>query len=300
MFAIPIKKSSVGGRRCLSNSRNCTARSNVYHRRLRCETLEDRRLLSVFTVTGTGDEHLQPGSMLPVAGQPDTYEVSSLRAAVEAANQNPGDDTIDFDPVALANQTIMLLNGPLELTGAAVTTTITGLGANQLTVDGSNTYCVFYVDSGVTADISGLTISHGSAGENGGGIFNAGTLTLTDSVLYENSAPFGGGVYNAGTLTLTDSNLSENSSVWDGGGIFNAGTATITGSNLNGNSASYGGVIYNNGTLTIDDSLLSDNSASYNGGAILNSFNGSATITGSASQGTLRQPTAALFAATAR
>jgi hypothetical protein len=119
--------------------------------------LEDRRLLSVFAVTGNGDDHLQAGTMFnnPVPGQADTYALPSLRAAVEAANQHSGNDTIAFDP-SLANKTILLQIGRLELSDTTGTTTITGLGASQLTVSGSQLWCVFYLDSGVTAAISGL------------------------------------------------------------------------------------------------------------------------------------------------
>ena len=36
----------------------------------------------------------------------------------------------------------------------------------------------------------------------------------------------GGGVYNGGTLTVTDSTVSDNTATYYGGGIFNNGTLT--------------------------------------------------------------------------
>jgi parallel beta-helix repeat protein len=276
-----------------------------YHRRLLCEPLEDRRLLSIFVVTGTGDDHLQAGAMFsnPVPGQADTYALPSLRAAVEAANQNLGNDTIEFDS-SLANKKIVLQIGCLELSDTTDTTTITGLGANQLTVSGNMAFGVFCIDSGVTAAISGLTISQGYVTNNGGGISNDGTLAVSDSTFSANSGDFtGGGISNDGTLTVTNSTFYENSAYDDGGGISNSGTLTVTNSTFSGNKANCGGGIcnaggtaavtnstfsgnsadgggiYNGGTLTVTNSTLAGNSAQYYyGGGIDNGYNGTLTV----------------------
>jgi hypothetical protein len=225
--------------------------------------LEDRRLLSIFMVTGTGDAHLA-GDMFanPVSGHTDTYSLPSLRAAVEAANQNTDNDTIEFDP-SLANKTISLQIGRLELSDTTGATTITGLGTNQSTVSGNNAWCVFYVDSGVTAQVSGLTISGGYANGAGGGISNSGTLTITSSVLSLNA---GGGISNSGTLIVTNSTISGN----HGGGISSSGTLTVTNSTISGNSDNGGISNSGTGTLTVTDSTFSGNSANENGGGISN------------------------------
>ena len=58
----------------------------------------------------------------------------------------------------------------------------------------------------------------------GGGIFNAGTLTLTNSTVSGNNADEnGGGIFNdnGGTPMLTNSTVSGNNAAVDGGGIFN-------------------------------------------------------------------------------
>ncbi len=248
-----------------TNATNSPARS-ADRRRLSCEPLEDRRLLSVFVVEGTGDAHLQPGAMFsnPIAGQPDTYALPSLRAAVEAADQNPGADTITFDP-SLAGQTITLSNGQLELSDTTGKTTITGLGANQLTIDGNSASRVFQVDTGVTADIAGLTISQGQTPQNGGGILNWGTLSVTDCTLSQNTAQLGGGIYNDwfATVTITDSTISGNSAQVNGGGIFNQENAmlTLADCTVSGNSAqSDGGGIYNaSGTATLGNTIVAAN-----------------------------------------
>ncbi len=278
MSTASIIKSAAIGRRRPSNLRNGPALGHIYSRRLQCEPLEDRRLLSVFVVESTGDDHLQSGAMFsnPVAGQPDTYALPSLRAAVEAADQNPGADTITFAP-SLAGQTITLTNYTLELSDTSGTTTITGPGASQLTIDGNNDGTVFQVAGGVTADISGLTISHGYSSNYSGGIWNRGTLSLTDCTLSQNTATLaggiGGGICNFGALSVTDCTLSGNSVtgiMGEGGGIYNSGTATVAGTTFSGNSASNcGGGIFNDsgGTLTLVNCTLSGNSAQgYDGG----------------------------------
>ena len=119
--------------------------------------LEDRRLLSTFTVTSTLDN----GS------------AGTLRWAVGQANSAGGAETIAFDSkVFKTPQTITLTGTQLELTDTTGTETITGPKAG-VTVSGGGHSRVFQVDGGVTATISGLTITGGSA-VNGGGLENLG------------------------------------------------------------------------------------------------------------------------------
>ncbi len=189
----------------------------------------------------------------------------SLREAVELANVFPY-TTITFAP-SLAGQTIVLANGPLELTNTTGTTTITGPGASQLIISGNNSSGVFQIDNGVTADISDLTIADGNASDAGGGIYNEySTLTVTNCTITGNSAYYGGGIYNNGMLTVTGSIFSENSATYGyGGGIYNEmyRTLTVTGSAFSGNSASYGGGIFSeyDATATVADCSFSGNLA---------------------------------------
>jgi hypothetical protein len=128
--------------------------------------------------------------------------------------------------------------------------------------------------------MSGVTIENGVVNISGVGIYNQGTLTVSNSILSGNAAPiFGGGIYNdrTGTLTVIDSTLSGNWAGYPfcnlgqavGGGIYNSGAATVIHSTLSGNYTvscqavtDYGGGIYNaGGTLTVIDSVLSGNVA---------------------------------------
>jgi hypothetical protein len=150
-------------------------------------------------------------------------------------------------------------------------------GEGNLTVDGDEHHRVFSVAEGITAELRGFTATKGFSSYGGGGIFNWGTLTLTNSTLSGNSAAGGGGIYNSGTLTLTHSTLSGNSAA-GGGGIWNDGTLTLTNSTVSVNTAEGGyggGGIFNYvGTLTLTHSTVSDNS----GGGIHN-YQGTVALT---------------------
>jgi hypothetical protein len=118
----------------------------------------------------------------------------------------------------------------------------------------------------------------------GGGLYNGGALTVSDSTLSDNTAGYGGGISNSGTLMVSNSTLSGNS----GGGISNGGTLTVSNSTLSHNTAVSGGGISNGGTLTVSNSTLSDNSSNgvygvFGGGGIYNS--GTATVSNSTLSG---------------
>jgi len=137
----------------------------------------------------------------------------SLRQAIITAN--PG-DIINFSVTG----TITLTTGELVINKNL---TITGPGALNLTISGNNTSRVFNVTSGVTFNLSRVTVSNGHAidggsgggigddGGDGGGIFNDGTLTVTNVTFSGNSTGAGGSASSIG------------GSDGSGGGIFNAG-----------------------------------------------------------------------------
>ncbi len=233
----------------------------------------------------------------------------SLRQAINLANALGGTETITFDPTIFATaQTITLTQGQLELSDTSGMETIMGPAAG-VTVSGGGQSRVFQVDSGVTATLSGLTISGGSTTGNGGGLYNdggtvtliactisgnssaaggglfntkRGTGTIHGCLMSGNSAGLGGGLYNdGGTVTLTGSTVSGNSAA-SGGGLFNTkrGTGTIHGCLMSGNFAGLGGGLYNDGgTTTLTGSTVSGNSAT-SGGGLFNTKSGTGTLTG--------------------
>ncbi len=124
-----------------------------------------------------------------------------------------------------------------------------------------------------TLIVTDSTLSGNLTGNAGGGILNEGAMTVTGSTFSGNSAGFaGGGIWNEGAMTVAGSTLSRNSAGQWGGGIDNAsGTLTVADSTLSGNSAlEFGGGILNDGTLRVENSTLSGNSADLFGGGIMN------------------------------
>jgi hypothetical protein len=198
----------------------------------------------------------------------------------EVANASAG-DTITFALPSSCNGLITLTAGAIEI---AQNLTIDGPGASALAVSGNTTNSsvgttVLSVASGVTAAISGLTIEDGEANQGvgcqGGGIYNSGTLSVTDATLSDNSSPNcgGGGVFNnGGTLTIIESTLSGNSGQTGGGGIYSeSGSVTLTDSILSDNSGGQGAGIDNaSGTVTLTGSTVSHSGLSGTGAGILN------------------------------
>ncbi len=198
------------------------------------EQLEARLVPTAYTVTTLADG---------VAG--------SLRDAITHANADHGTDTVNFKPGLTG--TIVLSGGELHITDDL---TITGPGADKLTVSGNNNSRIFTVDQGQTVTISGLTIEGGNAGSgDGGGLDNFGKVTVSNSVFTSNSAYVGGGLTNesGGTASVSGSTFTSNSATY-GGGLANesGGTASVSGSTFTSNSATFGGGLANFGTATCE------------------------------------------------
>jgi hypothetical protein len=148
----------------------------------------------------------------------------------------------------------------------------------------------------------------GGNGQGGGLYVYGSSLSIASSTLANNqaiggAAPYyrgvagagqGGGLENAGTLTVSNSTLSGNTASGtgsfaqgSGGGIYNFGTLTVSNSTLSGNTASAsgsdvsasGGGIYNFGTLTVSNSTLSGNTATGSGGGIYTRLLGTQPVT---------------------
>jgi hypothetical protein len=193
--------------------------------------------------------------------------IGSLRAALAAAGNG---DTINFSLPAPA--TIVLTNGGLPVT---TNVTIFGSGAANLAVSGNNSNRVFNIASNRVVTVSGLTIRDGypGSGTNGGGIYNAGTLTLSNCVVSFNTAgdgsggvsfpgANGGGVFNADSLTVIACTFKSNSGGTGGVGCnYSALSHCLSPGGDGGN----GGGIFNGGSLTVTSSSFSDNSGGTGG-----------------------------------
>ena len=206
----------------------------------------------------------------------------SLREAVKAAGSG---DTISVP----AGTYTLTFGSELDIDKSM---TVAGEGADKTIIQAATEpkvvdHRVFNVtDATAAVAISGVTIRHGhpKAGtDHGGAILNhaGASLTVTDSVVTNNTANCGGGISNAGggavdvfrstftantstdcgggglinhqnaagkprnVLTIIESTVSGNHSNNPGGGLWNGGTLTVTNSTVSGNTARFGGALYN-------------------------------------------------------
>jgi len=258
----------------------------------------------------------------------------SLREAVEAANDNIavdacsiGDavitDTITFDVagiITFTSQLSVTAGGPLVIDGGEVITT-----------SGGDKNRIWWVDAGSVLTLKSMVVTNGylignngggmynnkasvtinkcmflwndvyfdidSRDASGGGIYNTGSMTITNSTFYGNRASgffggkYGGGIYNQGFLIITNSIFSGNGGGAEGGGVYNIGSSTINNCTFSGNRGYskmgmvFGTGISNHGSMTITNSTLSGNIAlsnrGGNGGGIYNGYFSTLTITNS-------------------
>lgn len=142
---------------------------------------------------------------------------------------------------------------------------------------------VLFTNGPVTdTDGNGVFVSSGASAT-----LNDDTITGSTDSRTGQDVDYGGGIYNGGTVTMTDDTVSNNggtAGMFDGGGIFTAtGTSTtLTGVTLSGNvAADAGGGIYNAGSTTLNDSTLSANLVEFTeldlnaGGGV---YNGNGTV----------------------
>ncbi len=240
--------------------------------RLQLEYLEDRITPSV-TVNTILD--LAP----PITGQ------VSLREAINMVNAGQvADNTIILPSGSYQNAL-----GAFDITHSLI---LQGGGAASTTINGThnpNTDHIFVIEpsTSINVQVSGVTLTGGDTGENGGAIdlldapALASTLTLSNCVVTGNQAVGAGGgiAINRGSLNLIDTQVTNNSAGGSGGGIAvlgGNGSVTISGSTISGNSLTSnttggGGLCLDTtGTVAITDSTISNNVSLQDGGGIDN------------------------------
>ncbi len=195
----------------------------------------------------------------------------TLRAAISAANLNPGADEIDLQAgtfrIELGSATTEDNNasGDLDVTDDL---TINGAGANATTILGAlpagQGERDIHVPGKANLTLTGLTVSGGRGSENeafslGGGIYSPGPGTLTlERVVVSNNVAVGG-----------------KASFADGGGIAKtAGRLVVHDSAIVDNKAEppgYGGAVYFEGehtTADLTNVTIAANSVSQQGGGL--------------------------------
>src|SRR6516164_2331852 len=190
-----------------------------------------------------------------------TGSTISLRDAIK---YSPSGEKVEFAS-SLDGGTITLSStlGTLDLAHTLTIDGQTGL-TKGITVSGNKAVRVFQIDSGVTASISGLTITNGFA-RTGGGIYSSGTLTIDGDTFTGNKAVKRGGAIDqsGGTVTAIGCTIRGNTvqdylnpeipegtggGICDEGGTFTATNCTISGNNADGGGGI--GVIGNNASFT--------------------------------------------------
>jgi hypothetical protein len=147
-----------------------------------------------------------------------------------------------------------------------------------------NKRCKVGADSAVFTSVHGQTNLSPEGGHlkrrrratgYGGGIATYFGGTITGSLLSNNSASDGGGIFNADVMAISNCTRSGNTARHEGGSIKNLSKVTIVNSTLSGNYAYNGGGIMNGytvamyptqatyagGTLTMSNTTLYDNHA---------------------------------------
>jgi large repetitive protein len=226
--------------------------------------------------------------------------VCTLRAAIQEANALAGADSIilprgSFLLTIAGRDEDAAATGDLDITDDL---TIAGAGEQWTTIGGYGNDRVFDVHPPAAVMLSSLTITAGlpAPEEAGGGMLNAGNVTLTHVSFIGNRAGGGidgdspagggGGLENLGVATLTDVTFSRNyagsagpgdDAGW-GGGLENEGTAILTDVTFTGNQAGAGdptpytaheggagGGMVNDGTATLSRVTFTGNRAGAGG-----------------------------------
>jgi hypothetical protein len=220
-------------------------------------------------------------------------DVPGIVSAISAANANGNSsDTICLT----ANSTYMLTavnnstDGPNGLPSITSDITIIGNGATISRDPAASAFRIFHVAADGSLTLDGVTLSGGSAtsaapGNDGGAIYNRGTVNLTGNTSITNSTANadGGAVYNRGTFNIAaGSTIAGNTAADDGGGIYSSsGTLNVTGGTITDNTAGDegGGIRSVDSTVTLTDANITDNTATGGSGGGLYTTSTTLTVT---------------------
>ncbi len=235
------------------------------------------------SIRAAGPWYVSPGG----SDSNDCLGPATACASINGALNKPGFVAGDTIRVAIGAYTgtgseVVLLNKDATLSGGWDTAFTTQ--SSTSTLDGQSVRRGIKVNSGVTAIVERFSVQNGSnalvteGNVFGGGIFNAGILTLNSSVIIHNAVPGnnGGGIYNNqdAQLALNNTIVSSNGPTFAGGGIYNA---SISGIILNYSTVSsnrsdaYGGGIAGNLFLPRNSLIAENTGGDCSGGTAITS-----------------------------
>ncbi len=148
-----------------------------------------------------------------------------LGASITVSGGSHVDDNLSGARVSSGNPNSIGIGGGI----------FSGLGSVRVTNSTVNGNIALGAGGGIwnmgTTTLVGSSLSHNTAFLSpGGGLENTttGTVSITRSLIQGNSAGTGGGIFNGGTLRLTDSLITRNRASTQGGGLTNQGQLTLT------------------------------------------------------------------------
>lgn len=227
----------------------------------------------------------------------------TLAAAIAAANDAAGADTIVFDtdgPIVL-NNALPAITGSLAVSGSITIDAtpsaapdrvrifqITAAGdysiadltlANAFSSSGDGAAISVTANSGANLTLNGVTVTGAEASGNGAALFVAASnaATITDSNFTDNSSANGGAIYSESPLVFSGDNTISNNTATNGGGLYlnnpTGGSSNLSQLVMSGNSAVDGGAIWlrneaSSRDFSIDGVDLAANTASGNGAGI--------------------------------
>jgi hypothetical protein len=261
-----VTRSSRCGGKMPKRIRSCRALPNL-------EPLETRYAPATFNVNSTADLFAPPPGIV------------TLRSAVEAANLNPGGNTINLTIAGTYRITLVgagednNATGDFDILPSGGDLTIINTSGGTVIVDGNQLDRVFDINSGntdnpatkISVTFQGFTIENGIAFDpanpdgptsSGGGIRDQGnaSLTLNNMVITNNFATADGGgvaMENAPgstpwTLTLKNTTISNNHAGDAGGGVETDGKGQV---NINAGSVLTGNTTVNQGAAVWLDAI---------------------------------------------
>ncbi len=151
-------------------------------------------------------------------------------------------------------------------------------GASYFYGGGIDNYGSLTVTNSTFSDNSAVYGGGFSNESSGTGVIN-GTTFSNNLLIWPCPCPGGGnggGIYNAGTLAVTNSTFADNGNAGggaSGGGVYNSGLITVTNSTFSGNNAPFGGGIVNYGTATVRNTIIANSFGNNCEGTVANGGN---------------------------
>ena len=286
---------ALGGDWDLEFSSGTVESTIAFSQALQASWLGTLDAITVTTTNDVLDGDADTSSLSALLTTPGSDGLISLREAIVAANNDAGADTIFLGSGSyiITNLTLDDLGGDfdirddLSIVGVSPTTTILDGNLNSSVVD-------IHDDSAITVTLANLKVQNGItstlSGSDGAGMQIQGGANLPDVYVsnvwfFNNDAnglgDQGGAIYNAANLTVSNS-LFENNTADNGGAIYNTSAATLKVANAtfsnNTATAGSGGALNNQGTAGLINITMTLNSATANGGGIHTDGTGSTSI----------------------